>query len=180
MTTHILKAHGGDPAANLDGLADALEVIRDCLDNDLFTDAPEKSDAVDKAEYSVHRLKGYAEQLRIIAAELRDLPAEPAGREREEFVVGSSHGDLVISDDGDVIEYDPSGMTKNNVPDPHLSSIVRFDLYEHRHHYGRRDYSFDILDLGYWFISDEGNMRYAPPDSFHRDFVARGNESEVC
>ena len=67
-TIHRFKAHGGDRAANLDGIADALDGIVAAGDNGLA---------------KARRLSGYAEQLRIIAAELRAAARTEGGDAHE-------------------------------------------------------------------------------------------------
>ena len=63
-----LKAHGGDRAINLEGIADEIgnqiKNINRWIDNNKYW----RQGSI--AQY-LHKLKGYAEQLRIIADELR-------------------------------------------------------------------------------------------------------------
>jgi len=56
-----LKAHGGDRAKNLEGIADAFESF-----------LKGGHDAAKTVHETKHRLIGYCEQLRIIADELRE------------------------------------------------------------------------------------------------------------
>jgi hypothetical protein len=48
----------------------------------------------------------------------------------------------------------------------HLRSIVVFDVNEHYRYWGLEPGSvvgFDILDLGYTFVTDRGTLEYEPP-----------------
>ena len=63
-----LKAHGGDRARNLEGIANQIDKHSNYLSELKQHTRPF---ILDYAESESHRLKGYAEQLRIIADELR-------------------------------------------------------------------------------------------------------------
>lgn len=60
----ILKAHGGDRAANLESIADKIDTMLDVVE-----DQPRRPINLDAQ--AVHTIAGYMEQLRIIADEIR-------------------------------------------------------------------------------------------------------------
>jgi hypothetical protein len=66
------KAHGGDRASNLEAIADAihkrLENIEETLGQDGYSFPAMRGTGI---QVEFHKLRGYAEQLRIIADELR-------------------------------------------------------------------------------------------------------------
>ena len=68
-----LKSHGGDRARNLEGIADAIDNQIKNLGSELSSPSlPEMPpESRWSMEGNLHKLKGYAEQLRIIADELR-------------------------------------------------------------------------------------------------------------
>lgn len=65
MTTTVLKAYGGDRVANLRGLAEAIR---------READTARTSRVRIEIDGCLHRLKGYATQLEIIARELENGP----------------------------------------------------------------------------------------------------------
>ena len=79
-------------------------------------------------------------------------------------VVRSSSGDVTINAyTGDVTKVDLfiGGW---------LPLILRFDLEEWKQELNvtEADDDYDILDLGYWYVSPQGLIRYEPPDDLYR------------
>ncbi len=64
----ILKAYGGDRAKNLEGIADEVDRI--------FDEAGASENCRILEEMDIRRIKGYMEQLRIIADEIRLAPSQ--------------------------------------------------------------------------------------------------------
>ena len=58
---------------------------------------------------------------------------------------------------------------------------LRFDVQEWRRHHGK-DVSFsdrkswDILDFGYWYVDDKGDIGYEPPDEDWRALIVELNK----
>ena len=77
-----LKAHGGDRARNLEGIANEIDKHSDYISDEFKQHT--LPFILNYAQLESHRLKGYAEQLRIIADELRS--SESGRQENTEHV----------------------------------------------------------------------------------------------
>ncbi len=107
----------------------------------------------------------------VMAQALGNYEAEK-GDALKHHTVGSSHGELTIDAEGHVIQR----RLDNDDADGggHLKSITRFDLPEWQRHWGRpTPATFDILDLGYWYVDSETHETiFAPPDAKWRSEIA--------
>jgi hypothetical protein len=105
-----------------------------------------------------------------------DVPAAQADRQ---FTVGSSHGELTIDANGNVIR-----LRVDNPGDKdgkHLTSILAFDLEEWKR-FWKKDLPqhFDILGLGYWYSRAIGAPKFAGPDTaWRKDIVQELLKHEV-
>jgi hypothetical protein len=86
--------------------------------------------------------------------------------------IGSSHGELTIDAEGYVIQRRLDNEDSDG--GKHLKSIARFDLAEWRRHWGQPlPATFDILDVGYWYVAPETNeSAFEPPDAKWRLEIA--------
>lgn len=78
-----------------------------------------------------------------------------------------SHGDFTINDDGTFAGEAPEGYP----------GIQKFDVTEYREwakKIGDESDSVDILNIGYWYESKEGENKYEPPDEGYRKHVEEG------
>ena len=90
------------------------------------------------------------------------------------MIVHSSHGDITIDDEGKPTEFNIN--TDEPGAEDDLRSISKFDLPEYEKTYGKREASYDILDLGYWYGPPE-TQRYEPPAEDFRKHVAGGGHT---
>lgn len=91
--------------------------------------------------------------------------------------VNSSHGDINCDKiTGEIVGFDWLCGCEECEKSP-LTNIVKVDLDECRKWYADQGRScenhqyFDILDVGYWYKVDGGELVYEPPTAAHRAHV---------
>ena len=75
--------------------------------------------------------------------------------------IWSSNGHIVIDENGNILDL-------KLYVGGELPPITRFDVEEYRATYGKLDESIDILDIGYWYGTDN---TYEPAEPDFRQHV---------
>lgn len=85
--------------------------------------------------------------------------------------ISGSHGTFVI-------DLRVGNIISKNLLNDEYANITQFNIHEFTNFWTDEKpmdkfpfYGIDIIDIGYWYNDENGELKYEPPESEHRDFI---------